>query len=68
MGKRTTGKSEIMGYSCGKTEHTTIYCKTHANDILKGKLKESTIVAIVEDPLNTNGGDDFTRELSLFAF
>jgi hypothetical protein len=39
--------------------------QNHANDLLKGKLKESTNVAIVGDPLDTDNGDDPTEELAL---
>jgi hypothetical protein len=51
-----------------KTGHTTINCKTCANDLLKGKLKESANVAIVGDPPDTDNGDDPIEELALFAF
>jgi len=39
--------------------HKTIICKMCANDILKGKLREYKIVALNEDPLDTNNEEDF---------
>jgi adenine/guanine phosphoribosyltransferase-like PRPP-binding protein len=62
------GKSGIECFYYGKISHTTINCKTCANDLLKGKLKESTNVAIVDDLLDTNNCDDPTEQLELFAF
>jgi hypothetical protein len=50
MGKRKAGKSEVECYYCRKFGHTTWNCKNHASDLLKGKLKESTNIAIDEYP------------------
>lgn len=37
-------------------------------EVIKGKLKESIIVAIAGDPLDTDNDDDPIEELALFAF
>jgi hypothetical protein len=42
--------------------HTTINCKIHASDLLKGKLKESTNIAITEDPPDIDNGEGFVQE------
>jgi hypothetical protein len=68
MGKRITGKSGIEFYHCGKIGHITINCETRVNDLLKGKLQESTNVAIAGDPLDTYDGDDLTKSVALFSF
>jgi hypothetical protein len=61
MRKRMRGKSGIECYYCGKTGHTIIYCKTCASDLLKGKIKGSTNVAIVGDSFDPDRDDDPTK-------
>jgi len=39
--------------------HTTIDCKIHASDLIKGELKESTNIAIIEDPPDIDDGEYF---------
>jgi hypothetical protein len=60
----TKDKREIECYYCGKMGHTKINCKIHANDLLKGKLKESTNIALIEDPLDTDNEEDFAKEFT----
>eukprot|EP01018_Ginkgo_biloba_P006671 Gb_02221 [translate_table: standard] len=66
MEKRTIGKSEMECYNCGKAGHTTINCEICTSDLLKGKLKESTNIAIIEDPPDIESDDDLTKEEALF--
>jgi hypothetical protein len=68
IGKRMIGKSGIECYYNGNTSHTMINCKTYANDLLKGKLKELANVDIARDPPNINSGEDPTKALAIFAF
>jgi hypothetical protein len=59
MGKRMECMNEIECYYYRKMVHTTINCKIHASDLLKGKLKESTNIVITEDALEIDNGEDF---------
>jgi hypothetical protein len=62
--RSTKDKREIECYYCRKMGHITINCKIHANDLLKGKLKESTNIALTEDPPDTDNGEDFVEEFT----
>ena len=46
-GRMNTDKIEC--FYCHKYGHTTLNCKIRAKDILKGRLKESSYVAFLED-------------------
>lgn len=45
-------KNSVEYFYHGRHEHTTFNCKSHARDLLNGKLKESANVAIFEDTLD----------------
>jgi hypothetical protein len=68
-------RSSVECFYCRRNGHTTLNCKIHAKDILKGKLKESTNIvisedssdAIFEDSLDSDSDDEFNTEpLKLF--
>lgn len=39
-------------------------CKIRANDLLKGKVKELTNIALIEDPPDTDKGEDFAEKFT----
>jgi hypothetical protein len=43
-------KASIECFYCQRKGHTILNCKIRARDLLKGTLKESTNIAISEDP------------------
>ena len=58
---------EIKSYYCKNIYHTAWNCKFQANDVLKGKYKShSANVVIIEEPPDTESGDDFTEEIVHF--
>lgn len=59
MIKKNANKSELECYYCGKIGHTLWNCKNCANDMLKGKIKESMSITTHEYSLNFD--DEFNE-------
>ena len=68
MGKRMYGKNETECFYYKKPRHIAMNCKIRANDLLKGKIKESTnIVVHVESP-DVVSDDDIIENEELVLF
>lgn len=52
------GKSETECFYCKKVGHVAINYKIHANDLLKGKIKESTNIVVHAESLDVVSDDD----------
>jgi len=68
MGKSKAGKSEVECDYCRIFGHTMWNCKSCASNLLKGKLKESTNIAIDEYPSDLDDGNDFDEGMESQTF
>jgi hypothetical protein len=69
--RSTKDKEEIECHYCKKLGHTTWNCRQRANDVLKGKVKDRqhiASVAMIEDPLDADNGEESTEEKGFYAF
>jgi hypothetical protein len=51
--------------------HTAWNCKQQANDVLKGKVKDTqrkVSLAMIEDPPDADNGEESTEEKGFYAF
>lgn len=60
-----SSKNKIECYCCRKSGHTALNCKIHASDLLKGIVKESVKIVVVEELLDVNSDDDFIEDETL---